>query len=260
MVDHSYVNSSKGLYQSQHGEDVWLERYFRGKQRGFFVEVGAYDGVVLSNTYYFERAGWSGILVEPHPGKAQLCRANRPGSRVFECAAVGSANTADIELIDVPGGEVYSTVVPSDFNLQRLRDYGLSSRKILVRGRTLDSMLEEASAPAIDFISIDVEGGELEVLKGFDIKRWNPRLVMIESPPLRSTEIRRYFVTKGYAYLRSININDIYEMLPRSLPLRDKPVVASTIDGIRYRAKKSLTRLREATRIRTRLRELGLWR
>jgi len=260
MSDHRYVTPKPGLYQSQHGEDAWLERYFRGKRQGFFVDVGAYDGVVLSNSYYFERVGWTGVLVEAHPDKAAACRENRPRSRVFECAAVASAEVKTLDLIDVPDGEVYSTVVPSDFNLKRLDEYGLGSRRIPVACRTLDAMLSEIDAPAIDFVSIDVEGAELDVLKGFDLARWKPRLVIVESPTPRLAGIRDHFVAHGYAYLRSIDINDVYEALPEGLPLRNQPGVAAAVDGARYSAWKALLALRRKTRVRTRLRELGLWR
>src|ERR1700690_206325 len=209
MSGHRYVERREGLYQSQHGEDRWLERYFRGKREGFYVDVGAYDGVVISNTYYFEKIGWSGILLEPNPTKAELCRQNRPASRVFECAAVSTTETTHVEFLDVPGGEVYSTVVPSEFNLERLKDYGLSSRRLMVQARTLDSILAEVAPAQIDFVSIDVEGAELEVLKGFDIARWRPRLVMIESQMARRSEVAKYFTTRGYVYLHSININDV---------------------------------------------------
>src|SRR4029077_1746907 len=57
-------------YRSQNGEDRWLEAHFGGKRSGFFVEVGAYDGVNLSNTYHFEQTGWTGVLVEPDPEMA----------------------------------------------------------------------------------------------------------------------------------------------------------------------------------------------
>lgn len=260
MDNHRYVTPRAGFYQAQHGEDAWLERYFKGKKQGHFVDVGAYDGLVLSNSYYFEHLGWTGVLVEAHPEKAAACRTNRPRSRVFECAAVGSADVTRVELLDVPGGEVYSTVVPSDFNLQRLRDYGLGSRTLVVAARTLDSMLEESALPSVDFVSIDVEGAELEVLKGFDIARWKPRLVLIESPTPRLASIREYFVSHGYAYLRSIDINDVYEALPSAFPYRHEPAVVSALDRARYRTWKAFTALRKTTRVRTRLRDAGLWR
>lgn len=259
MSDHRYVTAKPGAYQSQHGEDAWLERYFGRKPRGFYVEVGAYDGKVISNTYYFEQLGWTGVLVEPQPDKAAACRVNRPQSRVFQCAAVSSPETTSIELLDVPGGEVYSTVVASDFNLHRLRDFGLESRTIRVPTRTLDSILEEVRPEAIDFVSIDVEGAELEVLGGFDIARWRPQLVLVESPPERLAKLREYFVTHGYAYRRSIDVNDIYEALPSNLPWRDLPGLAATLDNVRYRTHKVLTRVRQTTRVRTRLRARGLW-
>ncbi len=258
MGNHSFTTPKAGPYQAQDGEDVWLERYFRGKQHGFFVEVGAYDGIVLSNTYFFGQAGWRGILVEPNPAKARLCRANRPESQVVECAAVAPGGPAEVELLDVLGGEVYSTLVPSEFNLERLREFGLSSRTVLVPARTLDSILEEAAAPAIDFVSIDVEGAELDVLQGFDIARWRPGLVMIESATARPPEIRRYFVRNGYAYLRSVGFNDVYEPTPASVPFGDRQAVVAAIDVVRYRARKTLPAVRERARVRSRLRARGL--
>jgi FkbM family methyltransferase len=257
MSNHSFTTPKPGAYQAQGGEDAWLERYFDNKQNGFFVEVGAYDGIVLSNTYFFEQAGWRGILVEPNPAKASLCRANRPGSRVFGCAAVAPGTPAEVELLDVVDGEVYSTLVPSDFNLSRLREFGLSSRTVRVPARTLDSILEEAAAPAIDFVSIDVEGAELDVLEGFDIAQWRPRLVMIESATERPPEIRKYFVGHGYAFLRSVGFNDIYKPAP-GIPFGNPQALVAAIDGVRYRATKTLAAVRERARIRSRLRARGL--
>jgi FkbM family methyltransferase len=266
MSDHQCVDPKQGLHQSQHGEDRWLDRYFCGKRDGFYVDVGAYDGIVISNSYYFEQIGWTGVLVEPNPTKAALCRKNRPHSLVFECAAVSSPATTEVELHDVPGGEVYSSMVAS-FNAERLKTYGLSSRRISVPGRTLDTILEEVNPPQIDFVSIDVEGAEIEVLKGFDIKRWRPRLVIVESPPVRSAEIRDYFTNGGYMFLRSININDIYWLVPATLPLARNPRVVAALDGVWYDANRKLllpanravTKVRAKVGLRTRLKRLGLW-
>jgi FkbM family methyltransferase len=260
MSDHRYVERKPGLYQSQHGEDRWLEWYFGGKKAGFFVDVGAYDGVVISNTYYFEAIGWTGILLEPNPAKAELCRRNRPRSRVFECAAVSSPAVTEVVLHDVPGGEVYSTLFANDFNVERLKTYGLSSRRVVVKARTLDSILVEVGPAEIDFVSIDVEGAELEVLKGFDIKRWKPRLVMIENLTVRGSELRDYFTRSGYVYIRSISINDIYCPLPSMIPFANQPAVAAVIDSVWYRAHRAVRNAREKVRLRTRLRQVGLWR
>jgi FkbM family methyltransferase len=226
---HAYTTPASGAYQSQHGEDRWLERYFRGRRDGFFVEVGAYDGVVLSNTFFLETIGWRGILVEPHPEKAGRCRENRPRATVFECAAVGRGTGTHVTFDLVEGGEVYSTSAMSPEHQARLQTYGLKARQIVVAARTLDSILEEAQLPRLDYVSIDVEGAELEVLNGFDLSRWRPAIVMIEvNARTRKPAIRDAFVSSGYVYLRSVGINDVY------VPLKHLKWLARAVDLTRY--------------------------
>ena len=226
---HSYLDRAPGPYQSQHGEVRWLEAYFKGLSNGFFVEVGAYDGVVLSNTVFLESIGWRGVLIEPAPEKAQKCRLNRPLALVFECAAVGSDRIREITFHDVVGGGVYSTSQLSPEHSDRLDRYGLKTRTITVPARTLDSILEDAHPKHVDFVSIDVEGAEADVLGGFTLSRWWPRAVMIEvNSRSRSSAIRDIFNRSGYVYLTSIAINDVY------VPLTDFHRVASLIDGSRY--------------------------
>jgi FkbM family methyltransferase len=236
---HAYAERAPGAYQAQHGEDRWLERYFRGRPDGFFVEVGAYDGVVLSNTYFLESIGWRGILVEPIPEKASRCRLNRPQARVFECAAVAPGSNSEIAFEVVDGGEVYSTSSMSPEHTARVAGYGLRTRKIVVPARTLDSILEEVHPVRVDYVSIDVEGAEVEVLRGFDIGRWRPRVVMIEvNTRTRAAALRELFTSHGYVYLSSIGINDVY------VPLTEFKALARGIDYLRY----SVALLRKAGR------------
>jgi FkbM family methyltransferase len=226
---HKYDTSATGSYQAQHGEDRWLEHYFLGIQDGVFVEVGAYDGIVLSNTFFLESIGWTGVLVEPVPEKAEKCRINRPRSLVFECAAVGSDLPGDISFHEVIDGGVYSTSRLSKDHSARLERYGLHTRTLTVRARTLDSMLEEAQLKRVDFVSIDVEGAEVDVLSGFTLARWRPRVVMIEvNSRTRSAEIRDKFVRAGYVYFASVEINDVY------VPLQELPGLALFFDRARY--------------------------
>jgi FkbM family methyltransferase len=226
---HAYVTPKEGLYQAQHGEDRWLEKYFRGKRDGFFVEVGAYDGIVLSNSYYFEAIGWQGILVEPDPGKAAKCRSNRPRSRVFECAAVTSPTATEVVFYAVENGEVYSTINMTDEHRERMSAYGLIFSETRVAARTLDSILEAAECRSIDLLTIDVEEAELEVLHGFDIKRWRPAVVMVETNSrFRKADIRSYFVENGYVFRHSIDINDFY------VPLRPHRLMTGAIDTGSY--------------------------
>lgn len=227
---HSYLEPRPGPYQAQHGEDHWLERYFKGEPPGFFVEVGAYDGIVVSNTYFLESIGWTGILVEPDPAKAARCRANRPKCRVYECAAVGSEAMREVTFNVVDGAGIYSAAGELTLLQQkRLEGWGLRSRAMTVAAKTLDTILTEANPPQVDFVSIDVEGGEVDILKGFDMTRWRPRVVMVEvNSRVRSAGIRDAFRRRGYVYLTSIEINDVY------VPLTELRSLATAVDGARY--------------------------
>jgi FkbM family methyltransferase len=242
---HAYLVAKEGPYQAQHGEDRWLEAFFKGKGRGqektdgFFVEVGAYDGVVLSNSYFFESVGWTGVLVEPDPVKAARCRDNRPRSQVFECAAVASPATHEITFYAVERGQVYSTINMTDEHRRRLEEYGLGFRETRVRAMTLDAILESAGARTVDFVTIDVEEGEIEVLKGFDIERWRPAAVMVETNSrFRKPEIRRYFVDHGYVFRHSVVNNDIY------VPLGYPPLLTGFVDGASYILRRGARKIR----------------
>ena len=216
-------------YWSQNGEDEWLDRHFRRKTQGFFVEVGAYDGVNLSNTRYFEGQGWTGVLVEPDPVMADRCRASRPGSRTFQCAAGAPGAEKEIVFHRAAGGEAYSTTTLDPAHRERVQKMGLGWQEVRVPLRTLDSILEEVAPPAIDFVSIDVEGGELAVLKGFNLARWKPAVVLVETnSKRRAAEIRDYFVERGYAYSHSIDVNDFY------LPAPGGRSAAWLLDASRY--------------------------
>lgn len=226
-------------YPAQHGEDRWLERYFRGVHDGVFVEVGAHDGLTLSNTYRLEQLGWRGVLVEPDPERAAAARVNRPRSRVFECACLAPNAPAEVTFHKVVEFDAMSTATMSDFHLDRIRNAGYSTSALTVRVRTLDALLEEAGFSRVDFVSIDVEEGEIEVLRGFDVCRWQPRVVMVESNGAeRKPEIRDYFNARGYTFMRSIAINDIY------VPVIGLSAVTRLIDTGAYMAKQRWPALR----------------
>jgi len=206
------TDSANPTFRAQNGEDVWLDNFFGHKTSGFCIEVGAFNGVNLSNTFHFEQIGWSCILVEPDPDKAASCRAHRPRSRIYECAAVDSPEITEIEFFQVQGGEVFSTTKLTDTHAQRITNMNLLLKPRKVAARTLDSILEEVVHKTLDFVSIDVEGAELDVLRGFDIERWQPEIVLIESnSKYRYPAIRKYFVVHGYAFSHSIDVNDFYQ-------------------------------------------------
>jgi FkbM family methyltransferase len=157
-------------------------------RRGFFIEAGANDGLTQSNTYYLERyMKWRGMLVEPVAELAAKCRANRPKCIVENCALVSA---------DFGGAEVslryanLMTVVEGAFkskdaedkhvevgcDLQNVHTYSLQAP-----ASTLSALLDKHRIRKIDFLSLDVEGYELNALQGLDLARHAPRYILVEA-------------------------------------------------------------------------------
>jgi FkbM family methyltransferase len=156
---------------------------------GFFVEAGAYDGFIQSNTYWFERfRDWRGVLVEPVPHQFARARRVRRRSRVFNCALVSPEHREPTVTMRYGGlmSVVRGARGAGDDEERHVRAgdmYGLDdvAYDISVPARTLSSILEEAVAPSeIDLLSLDVEGFEASVLRGLDLDRFAPRFILIE--------------------------------------------------------------------------------
>jgi len=174
---------------------------FLGGKPGVFVEVGAFDPVELSQTFRLEAAGWDGVLIEPLQEYADRLRSNRRAA-VYQVAA-GAPEDEGRELpLMVAGG--LSTLKSS------VKQFGVQPSEVRpVRVRSLDSILAEAGIGHVDFISIDVEGMELPVLRGFALERFRPRLVLIEDD-MHDLGRHRYMRAAGYKLVRRTVLNNWY--------------------------------------------------
>ena len=200
------------MYYSQFGEDRLLDKLFQGRRRGVCVEVGANNGVDGSTTLYFEEIGWDCILVEPNPALCREVRARRK-ARLFEYAASSVSGIATLHVaVGAEQSHAVSALGDDRKPAQILKDHGFRTEPVEVVARPLDDILEEAQLTAgIDFVSIDVEGLELELLKGFSLDRWRPAVLIVEdNSPIWETSVRDYLLAKGYARFRRTGVNDWY--------------------------------------------------
>jgi FkbM family methyltransferase len=196
-------------YYSQYGEDRALWDFFCFQRSGLCVEVGGYDGETFSNSLSFEENGWRAIIVEPMPHFAEKIRARRPDVTLFACAA--GAQAGEATLIIAHGVETLSTTTAIPENLERIRKTGGQTEAVTVPMRTLNDMLTEAGVEKIDFISIDVEGGELAVLAGFDLERWHPRVVILENNDgNRCGDLHDVMLLRGYHFFIKTGCNEWY--------------------------------------------------
>jgi FkbM family methyltransferase len=198
---------------SQFGEDALLWQYFNGKLNGFFVEVGANHPTKFSQTWLLEQQGWNGILVEPLASKCELLRSMRPRSIVAQ-AAMGAPEQR---------GRARFSVAEEDDMLSGLElDEHVSVGSFEdVEVRTLDDVLTDAGHPKIDLLSIDVEGLELNVLRGFSIERYKPAVLLLEDHLQRLT-VHRHVVSRGYRLVKRTGCNSWYVPNDASFSLTSK--------------------------------------
>ena len=190
---------------SPRDEALLRDEFFRDTERGFFADVGACEPVEQSQSYSFEQRGWQGVLIEPQPGPAERLRRQRRAP-VYEVACSSHANAGKTMPLHVGGNMLAS--LRSDYYIPGFKDHRLDVINVPVR--TLDDILVEVGAPApIDFVSIDVEFHELEVLDGFDTARWRPRLILIEDI-IADLRIHRYLQARGYRWIRRTGLNAWY--------------------------------------------------
>jgi FkbM family methyltransferase len=171
------------------GLDLAVARYLR-QGPGVFVEAGAHDGLTQSNTAMLELSrGWSGLLVEPIPELASLCRDNRPGSVVEQVALVAADYEGDE--IDMTYCNRSSIVdggrgsAPADTawveRCRHLPDQAdVEPYRLRVPTRTLSALLDAHRIGRVDFLSLDLEGYESSALRGLDLERHRPELLLVE--------------------------------------------------------------------------------
>jgi FkbM family methyltransferase len=201
---------------SQIGQDLAVLKHYKNKRSGYFVEIGASDGIAFSNTYLLEKEfGWKGVCVEALPEKfKQLCK-NRPTAVCIEKAVFNRSNLT-LKFDIAHSFDMLSGI--SEYITERWSErVKLNCTTIDVKTITLTELLNEAKAPAfIDYLSLDTEGSEFEILKAHDFSKYKFGLIDVEHnyiEPTR-TNIRNFLILNGYSYKCENQFDDCYELIP----------------------------------------------
>jgi len=165
------------LSYAQNLEDYHLDLMFAGQEDGTYVDVGAGHPVADNVSFWFYLKGWRGLVVEPQQRWADLYRGVRPRDHVAACLAGRADGRAAFHIVDKLHG--FSTMRQEHAAAVGAHGVGYATTELPVR--TLAGLCAEAGLERIDFVKIDVEGAEADVLTGMDFVRYRPRVLVVEA-------------------------------------------------------------------------------
>ena len=190
---YSHANNKKEFFDL-----LLISEHFNFKRNGFFIEIGANNGVMQSNTYMLEKHyDWKGLLVEPSISGYNNCKKVRNNSIVIN-SCVGNENDKKKEFIY------------GDFNghcMSSIDGNRRNNKTELVKCpiTTLESILDEHCINDIDFFSLDVEGYEYQVLEGLNLKKYKPKFILIEVHPDEKQKIDTLLTNNDYIFVSNFS-------------------------------------------------------
>jgi FkbM family methyltransferase len=197
--------------KAQFLQDLWVDYELKGRRNGFFVEFGGADGVKYSNSYYLEtELGWQGIVAEPGRGWHPAIRDNRACFVDDRCVWTKSGERLTF---NQPAIAVHGTI-DSYSESDKLAETRKDGVRYQVETISLNDLLAHWNAPRrIDYLSIDTEGSELDILQAFDFEAYEIRLITVEHNHSDKRQPLHDFLTgKGYRrkFEKLSNVDDWY--------------------------------------------------
>lgn len=197
LVRKIFFTKAKQSHYSQFAEDISITRLFEKSHRGFFVDVGCFHPKKYNNTWKLYKRGWRGINIDIDSIKIEGFNIVRKGDINIACAV--SDHEGEITLF-TNGFYSLTTSLDSTFT------HGKNNYKEKkIRASTLSSIIDNTKYKdrKIDFLSIDAEGHDLKILKSFDIDRYSPRLIAVEThlttfTQVAKSELYNFLTNKGY--------------------------------------------------------------
>jgi hypothetical protein len=217
---HSYNDRAFPIqYFSQIGQDkYYVEQVIKFRPYGTFIELGGFDGITGSNTYFLEKnLGWKGVVVECLPHLAAKCRERRTAA-VYERAIYNESDKL-VEITipmgaEIEGGKEQLSGIAPFFRPESLACFSKSyeySTSIMVPTITINDILQKEGLHIIDYMSVDIVGYELEALKSIDYDKYKIKYMTVEhATPTNQQNIYTFLTSKGYKLHRHNKWDDEY--------------------------------------------------
>jgi FkbM family methyltransferase len=228
---------AKPVSYSQRFEDLFLDCCFPDKHDGFYVDIGAGHPVYDNVSFGSYLKGWRGIAVEPNPWLSQLAHGVRPRDINIQALVSATEGQADFHLVNDYHG--LSTMI-ADHALKAQSEFGKASQTLTMPATTLQALCEQHAPTSFEFLKIDVEGAEDDVIRGGDWKNYRPKVIVIEAlapyslaPAWESWE--PVLTAQGYRYVRFDTLNRYYVAEEEAEIARALAAAPEAFDAVLFR-------------------------
>jgi FkbM family methyltransferase len=201
-------------YYSQFEQDKFVyEKYFINKSKGYFVDIGAHDGITFSNSKFFEELGWEGTCIEPNPKIFEILTSNRK----CNCVKKAIADTIGIsQFFQITEGPDMLSGLVNEFTdnaiariHHELESFSESFDYIDVECDLFENIIKNNK---IDFLSLDTEGNELKILQTIDFNKFNIDVITIENNDY-DDKFFNYMTPKGYQFVTRLGCDEVYKKI-----------------------------------------------
>lgn len=202
-------------YKSQAGQDKFIyECFFQNKKDGFFLDIGAHDGMSFSNTYFFEKdLGWKGICFEPLPhlfAKLKECR---------DCVCINacvSSQEGTVPFLHLDSCDEMLSGMCGTYDGRQLQivmndiaSLGGECKVLQLPSVNINKVLKEHQVTHVDFLSLDTEGSELEILKSIDFSQVTIDVITVENN-FSESHVQEFLEARGYMLITRLHVDDVY--------------------------------------------------
>lgn len=199
------------LSYSQNLEDYHLSLAFGGQATGTYVDIGAGHPIADNVSFWFYERGWQGVVVEPQPELSALYERLRPRDDAVRGLVGSAAGEVDFHVVD----RLHGLSTTREDVAQKARAFGVNYQTRRVPVMTLAQLCESHNLGSIDFLKIDVEGAERDVLFGGDWQRFRPKVIVAEAiSPMTSEpswqEWEPFLIAQGYCFVLFDTLNRFY--------------------------------------------------
>jgi FkbM family methyltransferase len=204
-------------FSAQVAQDIIAYLFFKGKTDGFYIDIGANDGINGSTTYWAEQIGWKGICIEPQKSTFERMKKGR-NCAAYNCA-ISNKSQENVEFISFPGKDTRSGLADSmsKSHIEAAKQFSNMEKNFVSTKTFGDIMADFENVKFIDFLSIDTEGHEMQVLESIDFTKFKFGLITIETQA--GSDVVRYIEKNGYKKLMTAGSDCLFVSKDYNIPI-----------------------------------------